>query len=166
MTLYTSGSLLAIFWEGGVLATPPYVQNVLKDYWLKLRNVGKLMDIEKWIEENWEAIQYQNTDFLDEMTETERQEWIDSETESYNSWCGSQNERLTMTEEERKIEDEEMDDFMCQHSLGKYMLNKNPKVGCNIIGQDDGFFNCEFCNCQTNAKMRACCDKGKEVDRI
>jgi len=29
----------------------------------------------------------------------------------------------------------------------------------------DFFYNCEFCGCNTNAKMRACCQKGQEADR-
>lgn len=24
---------------------------------------------------------------------------------------------------------------------------------------------CEFCRCQTNARLRACCDKGRDADR-
>lgn len=29
----------------------------------------------------------------------------------------------------------------------------------------DGFYICEFCKCYTNAKMRACCNKGREADK-
>ncbi|GAH33806.1 unnamed protein product [marine sediment metagenome] len=28
----------------------------------------------------------------------------------------------------------------------------------------DGFYNCEFCGCHTNAYSRACCEKGREAD--
>lgn len=29
----------------------------------------------------------------------------------------------------------------------------------------DEFYYCEFCGCHTNAKMRACCEKGREADK-
>ena len=29
----------------------------------------------------------------------------------------------------------------------------------------DGFRKCEFCGCNTNAKMRACCDAGRNKDK-
>lgn len=28
----------------------------------------------------------------------------------------------------------------------------------------NGFITCQFCGCKTNAKVRACCDKGREQD--
>lgn len=28
------------------------------------------------------------------------------------------------------------------------------------------FRTCEFCGCDTNARMRACCEKGRDADRV
>jgi len=42
------------------------------------------------------------------------------------------------------------------------MKYKNFKKDDNTF---DDFYHCEFCGCYTNAKMRACCDKGREADK-
>lgn len=28
-----------------------------------------------------------------------------------------------------------------------------------------GFYTCAFCNCRTNAKIRGCCNRGRDYDR-
>lgn len=82
------------------------------------------MDVEKWLEENWEKCIHANMDFLDDMTEKERQEWDVQQEENMNDWADFQNEYNTMTPEKRKIYDEELDDYMLRHSLGKYRYGK------------------------------------------
>ena len=42
------------------------------------------------------------------------------------------------------------------------------KKAIRKLGQKDlpeGFRQCEHCGCRTNAKLRACCDKGRNEDR-
>ena len=65
----------------------------------------------------------QNMDisFLDKMSKEEREEWEAQEAENAEGWVEIQNEYHTMTEEERKMYNEELDYYMFRHGLGKYI---------------------------------------------
>ncbi len=63
---------------------------------------------------DWEKARYADSSFLDEMSKEEREAWIAQETESADGWEDCIND----------ISEEEMDDYMCRHSLGKYMYKK------------------------------------------
>lgn len=62
-----------------------------------------------------------DSSFLDKMSKEEREAWIAQETESAEGWAEEQNKYNMMTEEERKIYNEELDYFMFRHGLGKYI---------------------------------------------
>ena len=71
---------------------------------------------------DWSKIN-QNMDmsFLDNMSKEEREAWEAQEAESAEGWAEEQNKYNMMTEEERKIYNEELDYFMFRHGLGKYI---------------------------------------------
>lgn len=42
----------------------------------------------------------------------------------------------------------------------------NSTVPDGVRGLPKGWRKCEFCGCETNAKLRACCDRGKDADEF
>lgn len=45
------------------------------------------------------------------------------------------------------------------------MLARAAWKAANPTPSLDGWRKCEFCGCETNARLRACCDKGRDADR-
>ncbi len=49
---------------------------------------------------------------------------------------------------------------------GKLDIVSNPKsyYPLDYMDKNNCFYDCEFCGCNTNARIRACCKKGEEAD--